>query len=340
MTYTDYLAHYGVLGMKWGVRRYQNKDGSLTAEGRRHVKENDQVDRTNEGDQVDHAKRAIIEDEQKKNEYIDLAAKSRVAYDKWYFNLDDGSRDRLDKEHQDADENLVRFLKESVGKKYLDSLTDYEVQELVVMELDDTLTEQLDDSIKARCVEIDPKFNTYYTDYFERTHTDSKKALAHYGILGMKWGVRRYQNPDGSLTSAGIARYKTLAAKSDKYNAKIDKINSKMNKSASKRSKLEAERLRLETKAESRRARAVGAQYKAAMGKRLNAFDRGNLRRLHRAEKRLFKINNYLNTPLSKIKKLEARDLKVQQQINKLMSSTVSVSEIRGAYQEELEKRR
>lgn len=37
--------------------------------------------------------------------------------------------------------------------------------------------------------------------------------LYHYGVKGMHWGVRRYQNADGSLTAAGRARYNTGSAK-------------------------------------------------------------------------------------------------------------------------------
>ena len=33
--YTDEIYHHGIKGQKWGVRRFQNKDGSLTSAGRK-----------------------------------------------------------------------------------------------------------------------------------------------------------------------------------------------------------------------------------------------------------------------------------------------------------------
>lgn len=46
--------------------------------------------------------------------------------------------------------------------------------------------------------------NGYYEPYWDQP--DEQEYLEHYGILGMKWGVRRYQNSDGTLTEAGKRR--------------------------------------------------------------------------------------------------------------------------------------
>ena len=32
-----YLVHHGIIGQKWGIRRYQNPDGTLTPKGRKHL---------------------------------------------------------------------------------------------------------------------------------------------------------------------------------------------------------------------------------------------------------------------------------------------------------------
>lgn len=59
--------------------------------------------------------------------------------------------------------------------------------------------------------------------------------LIHYGVKGQRWGVRRYQNADGTLTAAGKARLgdykkKEYTRLNKKYDKKISRLEGKIKK--------------------------------------------------------------------------------------------------------------
>lgn len=64
--------------------------------------------------------------------------------------------------------------------------------------------------------------------YYGITWISEKDSLAHYGVLGQKWGVRRFQNEDGTLTDAGKKR----------YGSSLDEVKSNMEKAQKKETEL------------------------------------------------------------------------------------------------------
>ena len=61
----------------------------------------------------------------------------------------------------------------------------------------------------------------YNMDYYEVPY------LMHHGILGQRWGIRRYQNKDGSLTPRGRKRLEQMGLDPDKYASKTKSKSSK-----------------------------------------------------------------------------------------------------------------
>lgn len=205
------LYHHGVKGMKWGVHRYTNADGSLNEAGKKRYRINSDLlssaskrgaRRRYRDVEIDawraareKAKSKGILNKKERKQYINDTAEGYInkQYKDWF--KDEGPLNRT------RDESAYRYRKSAtrnalgnIGKNVLGAAAL--------------------NTVGIGMFGVSPNQGKIYNDIYKETtrRLQNKKvaqhsALYHHGILGQKWGVRRYQNEDGSLTEAGKKRY-------------------------------------------------------------------------------------------------------------------------------------
>lgn len=267
------LYHDGIKGMKWGIRRYQNYDGTLTEEGKRRYNKGAKEDAmpgtkvtkdedgnyyyTNKkGDKVLYKTRSdqlsdteLVDLNRRVKQENELHKETSNAYEYKGPKADQAFRDasRLAKDISDA---LPKGTGKTIKKDYSD-LSDQELRNRIQrLQLEDSYGKLSGDtkyvksgSEKAREVlqtagallavagsaaalaltikQLREKPSMSQSDILD----EDENSLEHHGIKGQKWGLRRYQNDDGTLTEAGRLRYGGKTHVSELDDDELDDLN-------------------------------------------------------------------------------------------------------------------
>ena len=190
-SYTDSLMHHGIRGQKWGVRRYQNSDGSLTPEGKARYLKGKQTLINGKGSLqlTKDDKRFFYDRYGRPNQQHALFNKHQVDnFNKYYNDVDRTMQHvpefkKLTKELDDLNKQIEQHEQEVFDRGYVD--TDEFVKAMNDSPLYDDATRVRDKifTVTRDTMQGRDWFDTYQTYLYNSPYKDAKKIHAGYSVL-------------------------------------------------------------------------------------------------------------------------------------------------------------
>ena len=174
------------------------------------------------------------------------------------------------------------------------------------------------------------------------TYIVHSNSLAHFGIKGMHWGIRRYQPYPENYPGEGkyIGKIEKLKAKKTKNEAKLAKYRSKYKESAHskhrqiQRNKLQTYKEQLDIKQRKLEKKNYRAKQKLQYGKNPNFFQRRSLNKefvnrgkLNKVNEQIANMDQVTRAQENKITSLERKSIRYDTKISRLEKKRIRAGE-------------